>query len=106
MAHPRLSIVVPSYNSRETLARLIESLVHQTAQPSHFELIVVDDGSTDRPSEWLARQRLPYELHVVRFATNGGCSRSRNAGVERAHAALILFLDADMLSVRWSWRSI
>jgi GT2 family glycosyltransferase len=97
VTYPRLSIVVPSFNSRETLAGLIESLVHQTAKPRQFELIVVDDGSTDRTSEWLARQRLPYDLDVVRFATNGGCSRSRNAGVERARAALILFLDADML---------
>jgi len=93
---PVLSVVIPSFNSLKTLTLTLESLGEQTLGAARFEVVVVDDGSSDGTSEWLEGRKFPYELQLIRFPSNGGCSRTRNAGVARARSPLILFVDSDM----------
>jgi GT2 family glycosyltransferase len=94
-AVPSVSIVIPTYNRRERLARVLRALDKQTAGPEAFEVVIVDDGSTDDTASWLASQRPSHGLRVIRQA-NAGPARARNAGVEAAQGELLLFLDDDV----------
>ena len=89
---PRVSIVVPAYNAAATIAATVESALAQTF--SDFEIIVVDDGSTDRTREILRgfgdRVRL-IEQH------NNGPAAARNAGARASSGEYLAFLDADDL---------
>ncbi|HEX2505839.1 MAG TPA: glycosyltransferase [Gaiellaceae bacterium] len=88
---PLVSIVVPVYNAEEFLAAAIESLRTQT-YPS-CEVIVVDDGSTDR-SEEIAGS---FPAVLTLRQPNAGAAAARNAGIERASGQFIAFHDADDL---------
>src|SRR5688500_11048273 len=95
---PQFSVVVPTYNRSNVLLRAIKSVLAQTL--SNFELIVVDDGSTDDTKEVLSRindSRLIY-FHQP----NSGCSPSRNAGALLAKGTYLTFLDSDD-EVRPDW---
>lgn len=87
----KVSIIVPVYNGEPTIARCIESILLQTLQ--EIELIVVDDGSTDKTPEICAT------YHDSRFIyhrkPNGGVSSARNVGISLAHGEYIGFVDAD-----------
>jgi glycosyltransferase involved in cell wall biosynthesis len=90
---PRISIVMPLYNKAETVLDSLRSVMVQTV--TDWELIVIDDGSTDGGGEQVStlgdtRLRLHRQL-------NAGVSVARNAGVELARADLVTFLDADDL---------
>ena len=86
-----VSVIIPTYNRAWALNDAIESVM---AQDYHdFEIVVVDDGSTDNTSEIL--QAFP-EILVVRQDTQG-VSAARNAGIDRASGRLIAFLDSDDL---------
>jgi GT2 family glycosyltransferase len=91
-----ISVVVPTYNRRDSLRRLLLALERQTV--SEFEVVVVDDGSTDDTPELLSTFQPIYQLTVIR-QPNSGPAAARNAGVERARAELILFLDDDVVPI-------
>jgi glycosyltransferase involved in cell wall biosynthesis len=91
-----ISVVIPTYDRRERLARVIEALTLQSAKADAFEVIIVDDGSADGTGDWLERQALPYELRVLRQA-NQGPAAARNRGVSAARSPLVLFLDDDVV---------
>ena len=95
MPELRLSVVIPTYNRRDRLARVLRAFERQDANFAEFEVIVVDDGSTDDTSTWLAAQRPPYRLRTLTLS-NGGPARARNAGIEAAEAPLVLFIDDDV----------
>lgn len=88
---PRISVVVPLYNGRNTINRCLNSILRQTFE--EFEAIVVDDGSTDGGGD-LAAGTTDARVRVVR-QTNRGVSAARNRGVREARAPLVAFLDAD-----------
>jgi glycosyltransferase involved in cell wall biosynthesis len=93
---PRISVVVPTYNRRPRLARVLGGLDRQTVSPSRFEVVIVDDGSTDDTHAWLEKNsQRSYAVHVA-SQKNGGPSRARNRGVNDARGELILFLDDDV----------
>jgi len=95
-ASPRISIVLPTYNRRPRLARVLAGLDRQTTPADRFEVVIVDDGSTDDTAEWLAQnQKRAYAVRSVR-QKNGGPARARNAGVEAAVGELLLFIDDDV----------
>ena len=92
LSPPRLSIVLPTYNREQTLARAIASALGQSE--TALELIVVDDGSSDGTStliETIADPRLRYLAHHP----NRGGNYARNRGIEAALAPIICFLDSD-----------
>ena len=90
MTAPRVSVVMPAYQAAETIGAAVASVLWQD-YPS-FELIVVDDGSSDET-------RAIAEAHggKVRIITqdNRGVAAARNAGIQSAHGDLITFCDAD-----------
>jgi glycosyltransferase involved in cell wall biosynthesis len=90
MVKPLVSIIMPCYNGEVFLAEAVDSVLGQTLQD--FELIVVDDGSTDGSSAVLARYG--HRIGVIRQC-NRGVSAARNAGIEAARGEFIAFLDAD-----------
>ncbi len=88
---PAISVVIPIYNKRRYLPRALESVLAQTY--TDFEVILVDDGSTDGSLEAI-RHVEDLRLRCVR-RTNGGVSAARNTGIRYARAPLVAFLDAD-----------
>lgn len=90
---PKVSIVVPVYNVEPFLDQCIQSIVDQTLRD--IEIILVDDGSTDRSGalcdEWAKKDARIRVLHKA----NGGLSDARNAGIEMARAPWIGFVDSD-----------
>jgi glycosyltransferase involved in cell wall biosynthesis len=93
MKPPLVSVVIPTYNSRRLLESALAGVWAQTFQD--FEVIVVDDGSTDATQAWLAGQRDP-RLRVV-AQSNQGAAAARNAGARAARGEYLAFLDADDL---------
>jgi glycosyltransferase involved in cell wall biosynthesis len=93
---PAISVVIASHNRRRLLTRLVTALEAQEGAPA-FEVIVVDDASTDATADELAR--LAAETHVplvpVRLDSNRGPAAARNVGWQRASAPLIAFTDDD-----------
>lgn len=93
-----LSVVVPVHNEEESLPHLIRE-VHEALdnQGLTFELILVDDGSTDRSFELLrANAELDGTLTVVRFRRNFGQTAALQAGIDVARGARIVLMDADL----------
>ena len=90
----KISIIVPVYNVKDYLDECVESVVTQTYQ--NFELVLVDDGSTDG-SDVLCDQyqeQYPQKLKVL-HEMNGGPFRARLIGVQAATGDVVIFLDAD-----------
>lgn len=93
---PDVSIVVPTYNRCVGLNRLLRALIEQTYPRSRFEVVVVDDGSTDVTAEVIRTARVPYALRSL-SQPNSGPSIARNHGVQESRGRLILFLDDDVV---------
>ncbi|WP_136620357.1 MULTISPECIES: glycosyltransferase family 2 protein [Mesorhizobium] len=88
---PLITVITPTHNRRETVLRAVESVLSQ-GMP-RFEHIVVDDGSTDGTEAALARIQDPRLIYVG--AKWRGANAARNAGIERARAPVVTFLDSD-----------
>ena len=89
------SIIVPVYNRPQLLRRAAESVLAQTYR--NFELILVDDGSTDDTLEECKRIQQEHPEAVVRIISNehNGVSAARNAGLDAAEGSFVSFLDSD-----------
>ena len=89
---PSCTVVVPTYNRMRTLPRAVESVLAQ--DEPNFQLIIVDDASTDGTGAWLASQNDP-RIDLIRAERNLGPSGARNLGLEAAKAPIVAFLDSD-----------
>lgn len=95
MTAPALSVIVPVRDGGWVLRRAIERLLAQDTLPGAFEIVLVDDGSTDGAVDELARMDAPAPLRVLRHA-GGGRAAARNLGAGAARGRVLLFLDADI----------
>lgn len=94
---PLISVVIPTFNRRETLEKVLPLLARQTLPASEYELLLCDSGSTDGTLELVAELAIPNLRHI-RPAENRGRSGARNAGIREATGDLVLFTDADILA--------
>ncbi|MEB3267960.1 MAG: glycosyltransferase [Leptolyngbya sp.] len=90
---PQVSVIIPSYNAIAHLPMAVQSVLHQTF--TDYELIIVNDGSTDGTDQWLRPLSDPRIRPL--WQPNQGKSAARNAGIQAARSPLIAFLDADDL---------
>jgi glycosyltransferase involved in cell wall biosynthesis len=88
---PLITVITPTHDRRETVLRAVESVLSQSMP--RLEHIVVDDGSTDGTEAALARIQDPRLIYVG--AKWRGANAARNAGIERARAPVVTFLDSD-----------
>src|SRR5262249_5573543 len=90
-----ISVVLPTYNRMDTLPRVLEALEGQRAAPP-FEVIVVDDGSSDGTSQWLARSRPGLDLRPVR-QPHPAPAAPRHRGIDLAGGRLVALLGGDTI---------
>jgi glycosyltransferase involved in cell wall biosynthesis len=90
---PKISVIIPAYNSEKTISHTIKSVLNQTL--SVLELIVINDGSQDSTLE-VIRQIQDSRIKVFSYSNAGG-NVSRNRGLNRAVGEFVSFLDADDL---------
>ncbi len=87
----KISIVMPTFNRASTISRAINSIINQDY--SNFELLIVDDGSTDNTKEIVDSfddKRIKYI-----FQKNSGACKARNTGINKSSGEYIAFLDSD-----------
>lgn len=91
---PEVSVIIPAYNHADLLPRTIKSVLDQTFQD--FELLVVDDGSTDNTDEVVEGfSRIDSRVAYVWQKNSGGPAGPRNAGIEKSKGKYVAFLDHD-----------
>ena len=96
MNTPFFSVIIPTFNRKDTLRETLVSLAGQEAFPGTFEVIVVVDGSTDGTGDMLRTLVLPYPMRWIE-QENGGASRARNAGAAMAAGEYLALTEDDVL---------
>ena len=95
MTDPKVSVIVPVYNTERYLRRCLDSLLHQTL--AELEIVAIDDGSTDGSPKILRSYaaRYPGKIQVLTKEQNNGQAGARNLGLRAARGSYIGFLDSD-----------
>mgnify|MGYP000957612190 FL=1 len=93
MKYPEISIIIPFYNSQDYIERCINSVLKQKFLD--FELILIDDGSTDRSFQIALRFAKLDDRIILLQKENGGQGSARNLGLEHARGSFIGFVDSD-----------
>jgi GT2 family glycosyltransferase len=95
----RYSVVVCSHNGGRTIGECLDALAAQTVPADQFEIIVVDDGSTDRLAA-VVRERFANRSNgrLIQLGVNRGLSAARNAGWQAAHGEIVLYIDDDAVA--------
>ena len=91
----KLSIIIPLYNTERYIERCLLSCVEQNIEEQDYEIIVVNDGSTDQSVEVVKRLVEVYKNIRIYSKENGGQSSARNWGLEHANGEYIWFIDSD-----------
>lgn len=96
---PIISVIIATYNRNHLLEGLLDALAKQTLPPDQFEIIIVDDNSTDATQEKIGILRAQASINVryIRQERNGGPARARNEGIRRAVGSIVAITDDDCL---------
>ena len=91
----KMSVIIPVYNCEKYIKGCVESLKKQTMPADDFQIVFINDGSTDNGGE-ICEELARQDNNILYFAKeNGGVSSARNKGIELAQGKYIMFLDAD-----------
>lgn len=93
MNKPKLSIIIPAYNTDKYIRECLDSIVNQ--KTISYEVVIIDDGSTDKTSEICDEYAKVYSRIRVFHLQNTGVSNARNLGIKNAIGELIWFVDSD-----------
>lgn len=93
MMGEKISVIVPVYNVEAYLERCVESILQQTY--THFELILINDGSTDSSGQICDHLASQYENIKVYHIENAGVSNARNMGIQLGTGSWVTFIDSD-----------
>lgn len=98
MNNLRLSIIIPTYNRKDILKKCLTTIFNQTYPQNMYEIIVVDDGSTDGTEEMLKTMinDAPCNLRYFR-QENKGPAAARNVGIRNANGKIVLFIGDDII---------
>lgn len=94
---PDVSVIVTSRERREALVATLEALATQTVAPSVYEVVVVDDGSTDGSFDAARALETPYALRLLRHPEQRGVAAGRNTAIREARGRVLIFLSDDLL---------
>ena len=93
-----ISVIIPTYNRRKILEKTINSLIKQSLDKDKFQVIVVDDGSTDKTPDYLSAIVKSNQLNLLTITQdNTGQGEARNKGIDIAEGKILLFLGDDMI---------
>lgn len=112
MNQNKISVVIPSYNSKLTIIKTIESVLQQSEVGLIGEIIVVDDGSTDESIKLINKFIKEHSYNIIKLITqaNGGVSKARNVGILNAKFKWIALLDSDDVwfenKIEYQWNII
>lgn len=90
--NPLVSVIIPTYNRAQTIIRSIRSVLNQSYQ--NYEIIVVDDGSTDNTEEVIMKMN-SQKIKYIKHSHNKGAAAARNTGIKAAKGEYIAFQDSD-----------
>ena len=90
-----ISVIIPTFDRADLVDRCLNALARQTAAPASYEVVVVDDGSTDRTRALLGSYDAPFSLRT-QSQPNSGQASARNRAIEIARGRFCLFLDDDI----------
>ncbi|WP_038026934.1 glycosyltransferase family 2 protein [Tatumella saanichensis] len=91
--NPSVAIIMPAYNSENTIRKAIDSVVLQTYK--NWVLYVIDDKSTDDTLDVISEYSSYENIKIIKKVTNGGAALARNLGLEKSIEDIICFLDSD-----------
>ncbi len=91
--HMDLSVIIPVYNHKDILSDCIDSILNQDTK-YNYEVILVDDGSTDGADEIVKNYESNYKVKAI-FQKNGGIAVARNTGINNAVGKYLMFIDCD-----------
>ncbi len=94
-----ISIVIPTYNRKQILKKCLKALENQKLNEniSNYEVIVVDDGSTDGTTSWIKKNNEVLSHVVLYEQEHGGPALGRNLGVMKSKYEIIIFIDSDLI---------
>ena len=91
----KLSIVIPLYNSENYIVECLDSIQNQNVIQYAFEIIIINDGSTDKSLEIVENYSKNYTNIKIDSQINRGCAAARNNGIKKASGEYIFFIDSD-----------
>ena len=93
MKDVKISVIVPVYNREKFIGRCLRSLISQSIGINNFEIILVDDGSTDSSNK--IYQAFSDEIRVIKHKKNLGLPTSLNTGIKKAKGRFLVRVDSD-----------